>query len=564
MSILGKNWKIKNANAEQNVMQKILENRGLYTQPQVQEFLKTSYKKGLHNPFLIKNMHKAVDRIATAIEKQEKIMIFGDYDVDGISGTAIMVHTLKILGAKISYRLPHRMEDGYGLSEKFIHEFAALGVGLLITVDCGVSCASQIALAADKGIDVIVTDHHTIPEQFPDRAFAVIHPMQKGCDYPFKGLTGAGVSFKLASALLTDRLGKDEKEEFLYSLLDLASLGTVADLGPLIDENRIIVKYGLMVLQNTKWPGLNYLKEYSGIPVDSKMGITDIGFKLGPRINAAGRIDTPYYALQLLLYDQPNEKGKLLAQHLDKLNQRRQQMVVEALLEAEEHFAAKQKSDKIFIAWSPNWHVGILGLIASKIVEKYSRPAIVLQDFGEHLIASARSQENFNIVSALTEHKHLLENFGGHAQAAGFSIKKENLEEFESAMTAYAEKALQDHNHEKSLSIDCEITEGDINDKLMELLDQMEPYGIGNEQPVFLLKKVYPNFVRKVGKESQHLHFQVEGKIKRFPVIAFKLGEHEGLLTDGQPIDIAFNLTKNEWKGNTQLQLRAIDFKRSA
>jgi single-stranded-DNA-specific exonuclease len=294
------------------------------------------------------------------------------------------------------------------------------------------------------------------------------------------------------------------------------------------------------------------------------MDITDIGFKLGPRINAAGRIDTPYYALQLLLYDKPNEKGKILAEHLERLNQRRQQMVFQALEEAEERFANQQKSDKVFIAWSPDWHVGILGLIASKIVEKYLRPSIILQDFGDYLIASARSTDNFNIVEALTEHKHLLENFGGHAQAAGFNIKKENLDAFVQAMTEYAEKMLEPHHFDQDLWIDCEITEHDINEKLLEFLEEMEPFGIGNEQPVFLLRNLHPDAVRKVGKESQHLHFQVEGKSKRFPVIAFKLGEHEELLRDGRPIDLACYLTKNEWKGNTQIQLRAIDFKRSS
>jgi single-stranded-DNA-specific exonuclease len=555
---------MRNESADTNVMQKILLNRGLLTQTQIQSFLKTSYKKGLHNPFLIKNMHEAVDRIARAIERQEKIMIFGDYDVDGISGTAILVHTMRILGAKISYRLPHRMEDGYGLSNKFVDEFGVLGVGLLITVDCGISCANQIAYAAGKNIDVIVTDHHTMPEQFPDKAFAVIHPLQKGCEYPFKGLTGAGVAFKLASALLTHRLGKDAKEDFLFSLLDLASLGTVADLGPLVDENRIIVKYGLEALRKPRWPGLDYLKEHSGIPLDTKMEITDIGFKLGPRINAAGRIDTPYYALQLLLYDKPNEKGKLLAAHLEKLNRKRQEMVVQALEEAESHFSKVQKSDKVFIAWSPNWHVGILGLIASKIVEKYLRPSIILQDFGEHLIASARSPESFNVVQALTEHKYLLENFGGHAQAAGFNIKKEKLEEFVEAMTEYAEKNLSSHKVERDLHIDCDLQEQDINEKLMEFLDQMEPFGVGNEQPVFRMRNMTPSFVRKVGKDNRHLHFQVTGKSKRYAVIAFKLGEHEEILNSGHPIDIVFCLMRNEWKGNTQIQLRAIDFKISA
>lgn len=564
MSVLGKNWKIINADPGKNIVQKVLENRGLVDPDKVQAFLKTNYKKGLHNPFLIKNMYEAVERIKRAIEKKEKIMIFGDYDVDGISGTAILVHTLKLLGARVSYRLPHRVNDGYGLSIKFVDEFADIGVNVLITVDCGVSCATQIAHAKERGIDVLVTDHHTIPEVFPDKAYAVLHPLQPGDDYPFKGLTGAAVAYKLACALLTDKFEKEERENYLYSLLDLASLGTVADLGPLVGENRIIVKYGLEALQKTRWPGLNYLKEVSGIAPDTKLDISVIGFRLGPRINAAGRIDTPYYALQLLLYDEPNEKGKVLAEHLERLNQRRQQMVAKAIEEAEQDFAGRSGSDKIFIAWSPDWHVGILGLIASKIVEKYNQPSMILQDFGDYLVASARSPDTFNVVEALTQHKDLLENFGGHAQAAGFNIRKDKLPAFVEAMNQYAKEKLPEQKAEQPLLIDCELNEHEINENLLDFLEQMEPFGIGNEQPKFLLQNVTPSWIKKVGKESQHLHFQVSGDQRRFPVIAFKFGDQERLLNTAGKIDLVCYLNRNEWKGVTQVQLRAVDFKKSA
>ena len=250
MSVLGKNWKILNTDPTKDVAQKLFENRGLVNSKVINDFLSTSIKKGFHNPFLMKNMEKAVERIKKAVKNEERIMVFGDYDVDGISGTAILVHTLRLLGAKVSYRLPHRVENGYGLSNEFVDEFAKVKVNLLITVDCGISSREQVSRAADAGIDVIITDHHKIPEGFPDRAFAVLHPLQPGCDYPFKGLTGAGVSFKLASALIKDILKGEERDKFMHSLLDLTSLGTVADLGPLLGENRIIVKYGLLALQN--------------------------------------------------------------------------------------------------------------------------------------------------------------------------------------------------------------------------------------------------------------------------------------------------------------------------
>lgn len=560
MSILGKNWQLLNTDSSKTAVQKVMENRGLTDATFTQSFLKDSYKKGLHNPFLMKDMDKAVERIQKAVKDGERIMVFGDYDVDGISGTAILVHTFKILGAKVSYRLPHRVEDGYGLSEKFIREFADLKVGLVITVDCGVSCASQISLAKDLGVDVIVTDHHTVPEIFPDKAYAVLHTLQPGCNYPFKGLTGAGVAYKLACALLHDTFKKEERENYLYSLLDLASLGTVADLGPLVDENRIIVKYGLEALQRTRWPGLNYLKEMAGIDSSSKLDISVIGFRLGPRINAAGRIDSPYYALQLLLYDEPNEKGKVIAEHLEKLNQRRQIMVAEAIEEALESRDKADLSEKVFVAWSPGWHVGILGLIASKIVEKYQQPAVIMQDFGEYLVGSARSPESFNLVDALTAHGNILENFGGHAQAAGFNLRKENLPEFAHAMKTYAKEKLKDQEIKQELTIDCELNEDDINENLLTLLEQMEPFGIGNEQPRFLLRGLEPVDVKRVGKEQQHLHFRLQGKKKRIPVIAFKLGHHETLLRSPGSINLVCSLVRNEWKGMTQVQLRAIDF----
>lgn len=563
MSVLGKKWIIKNEDNDQNTIQKILRNRGLDDPELAKTFLESNFKKGFHNPFLMKDMGKAVDRIKKAVAKNERIMIFGDYDVDGISGTAILMHTLKQIGARVSYRLPHRVEDGYGLSEKFIHEFAGLEVKLIVTVDCGISCEKQIAIAAEYGIDVIVTDHHSIPENIPDKAYAILHPLQQNCEYPFKGLTGAGVAFKLASALVTDHFIGEERDNYLYSLLDLASLGTVADIGPLTDENRIIVKYGLDALQKTKWLGLSYLKQYCGIHENEKLDIKVLGFQLGPRINAAGRIDHPYYALQLLLHDKADEKGKLLAEHLEKLNQKRQQMVFEALEGLENYFITQKDAPKIFIAWNKDWHVGILGLLANKVAERYNAPAIILQDFGEHCVASARGPEHFNIVEALREHGHLLENFGGHAQAAGFTIKKDNLEEFKTAMEEYARAKLEQHIVRQDLFIDCELLESDINVQLLKVLELLSPYGVGNEQPLFLLKNIAPSFIKKVGKEQKHIHFRAQLPERHFPVIGFKLGMFEPYLLKHQKIDLVCYLEENRWKGEKYLQLRAVDLRRS-
>ncbi len=578
MSVLGKNWQVKNRDPGKNIIEKLLENRGLTDREQIQSYLYPSYKKGFHNPFLMRDMDKAIDRIKRAIANKEKIIIFGDYDVDGISGTAILVKTLKILGARISYRLPHRVKDGYGLSNAFIEDFAKVGATLVITVDCGISCKNQIELGKSHGIDVIITDHHTIPKNFPDAAYAILHPKQPACEYPFKGLTGAGVAFKLASALIKDKFTGQEREDYLFSLLDLASLGTVADIGPIQDENRIIVKYGLEALKNTKHHGLDQLKKISGIKDEDKLDVSTIGFRLSPRINAAGRIDHPYFALQLLLHDGQDGKGELLAGHLEKLNVSRQQMVLKAMEEAEAQFSADRNSDKIFIAWNASWHVGILGLIAGRLVEKYLHPCIILQDFGDYLVASARGPESFNLVDALNATSQYLDHYGGHAQAAGFNIKKANLAAFKDAMTAYAEKKLESTHFKSALEIDCEISEAELSENLLSFLGQMEPFGVGNTQPLFLVRGVRPLFAKRVGKEHNHLHFQAElpaGALttsgvrskaqstsgrNRLPVIGFKLGEHESALQTSQTIDLVCHLEQNTWKGRTHMQLRAVDF----
>lgn len=561
MSVLGKIWTVKNDDNALNVAEKVLANRGLSDQQHIDAFLKLSFKKGMHNPFLMKDMDKAIKRLETAIKEKERIMIFGDYDVDGISGTAILVHALKLLGGGVSYRLPHRVEDGYGLSNEFIDEFAELGVKVLITVDCGISCKEQIDRAKEKGIDVIITDHHTIPQTIPDKAYAILHPGQPKCEYPFKGLTGAGVAYKLACALITDQCNAEDRENYIYALLDLASMGTVADLGPLVDENRIIVKYGLQALQHTRWKGLEYLKELAGIEPNTRLNINTIGFCLGPRINAAGRIDNPYYALQLLLYEEQNEKTKVLAEHLENLNRTRQKMVADALEELEARVKDDQDSNSIIIAWDAKWHVGILGLLAAKCVEKHNAPTIIMQDFGDELVGSSRGPEWFDLVEALTAHKHLLKTFGGHTQAAGFTVSKENLEEFNRSMHEYARNKLENTNWQPTVEIDCELKDEEIDDGLVSFLEQLEPFGIGNEQPIFLLRNVGVDDVRKVGKDQNHLHFKVHTPTKRLSVIAFKLGKYEPYLRDHRAIDLVCYLERNEWKGMSKLQLRAIDMK---
>ena len=544
MSILGKKWIIKNNDESKNILEKILENRGT---------LGNKEERKLHDPFSFNEMEKSVARIKKAIGSQERIIVFGDYDVDGITGTAILVHVLKKLGANVSYRLPHRVEDGYGLSEKFIDELIEKNVKLLITTDCGISCEKEIEKAAGSGMDTIITDHHTLPENGPpSHAFAVLHP--KTSDYPFKDLTGAGVALKLAQALLP---------ESTNSLLDLAALGTVADLGPLIGENWYIVKKGLENLEKTQWIGLKKIMKLAEIKENDEISSSTIGYKIAPRINAAGRIGNPYLALTLLLQEEESEKLDKLGKKLEDLNSKRKEMTIEAQKEAE-NLINQQELPYIIIAENPDWHVGIIGLIAGRLAEKYFRPAIIMQDFGDTLVASARSRDAFNIIEAISAHKDLLISFGGHAQAAGFNIKKENLEKFKKALTTYARKKLKNVDLKPKLEIDCALCAKDLNFDLIDELDKLKPFGIQNEKPTFILKGIEPQFIQQVGKEKQHLKFTTYINEREINTIAFRMGEFADSMRRHRKIDVAFHLERNIWNNKEQLQLQVLDFRKSS
>ncbi len=551
MSVLGKKWIIQNMDENLSPMEKILNNRGLKNPDGLSE---------LFDPFLFSDMQKSVDRILKALEGNERIIVFGDYDVDGITGTAILVHTLGKLGANVSYRLPHRVNDGYGLSEKFIDEFIEKDVKLLITVDCGISCKNEIKKALDNGIDTIITDHHTVPKEKPE-AISILHPLSD-CNYPFKGLTGAGVAFKLAHALLLYHDNNTDKSKIM-PLMELAALGTVADLGPLQDENRLIVKEGLKTLADTKWHGLKKIMKMAFIKENDKIDSFTIGYRIAPRINAAGRIGDPYIALKLLLQEEENEKISSLGSKLEELNTNRKDLTENAIKEAEELFKQETNLPKILIAENPDWHVGIIGLIAGRLTENYHRPALIMQDFGETLIGSARSIDGFNIIGAITHCKEYLETFGGHFKAAGFNLKKENLPAFKEKISAYANENLNEKLLEPELGIDCELSPGEINLDLINELENLEPFGVGNQKPAFILRGLEPFFSTTVGRDNSHLKFTIKKDRKDFEVIAFRMGQHINELKAHNKIDLVFNLEKNVWNNREKIQLTALDFRGS-
>ncbi len=550
MSVLGKKWHIKNSDKILPVLEKLMLNRGFRPINDLREF---------HDPFLFKDMEKACERIEKTIADQERIIIFGDYDVDGISGTAILVHCLKKLNAAVSYRLPHRVEDGYGLSGKFIDEFAEKNIKLLITVDCGISCADVVTKAKNIGIDTIITDHHQVPEKFPHDAYAIIHPKIVGDTYPFSELTGAGVALKLAQALIKRNL-QEAKPEFFESLLDLASLGTVADLGVLRDENRLIVKRGLQMLSHTKWGGLKALVDIAGVKDEDILDTSKIGYRLAPRINAAGRIGSPYTALSLLLQEENGEKSALLGKELEELNEKRKIMTESAIEEAEKFFCDGEKMPNILVAENPGWHVGILGLVASRLVERYGRPVIIMQDFGDVLVASARSPEYFNVIEAFSTMKEHFLSFGGHAQAAGFNLKKESLARFKEEIELYAEKKLSTQEFKPVLEIDCELDEQDVSFDLISEIEALKPFGIENRKPTFLMRGLRPLGLSLVGKSGEHLKFAVQIGGRNVEVIAFQMGKFAKSLQENSLMDLVFSLEINRWNSTENLQLMAMDF----
>jgi len=550
---------MKSTRCDEQILDILLENRGLQTDEEKQAFIDLAIE--FHDPYLMKDMEKAVARIAKAIEADERVMIFGDYDVDGLTSAAILYHALKKLNAKHSVRLPNREKDGYGLSQKFMEEFVKIDVKLVITVDCGISSAKEIKYALENDIDTIITDHHQIPENFPEASHAIIHPKQEDCSYPFEDLTGAGVALKLAHALYLHFLGKEEAEEAINELLELAALGTIADLGPIRGENRTIVKQGLQNLTNTNWPGLKVLLDMVK-GQNKEVNTTTVGFQIAPRLNAAGRIGDPYSALKLLI----GEEGENLHQYgkeLEEINQERQKMTIESYEEAQAFFKdleSKNQIPHILVAHSPNWHVGILGLSASRLADKYGRPAIVLQDLGDTLVASARSIDQFDIIEAIASQKDILTSFGGHKAAAGFNLKKEHLEAFKINIEKFAEEKLKDKDLRPVLKIECEVKEDNLGEPLVEDIWKLKPFGIRNPRPVFKLKNVTPLFPKAVGRNEDHIKFEAKIGDKNINAIGFRLGKHLQDIREAKSMDVVCYLEINEWNDHKNLQLEIVDF----
>lgn len=558
MSLLNKTWLIKLRDPSRDVLTKIYENRGILSAHDREAFLLPAPEECIHDPFLMEDMEKAVERIDQAIKNKERIVIFGDYDADGVTATAVLVRMLKKIGAQVSYRIPHRLKDGYSLKNYFLDELKELDVKVLITVDNGIAAAREIAYANELGMDIIVTDHHTPPskDKLP-KAVATLNPKLEGCPYPFKELSGSGVALKLAEALGSAFiLDKKERDNFIRILYQIAIIGLIADCTPLIGENRAMVKIGLQSMRQEPIRGLEKLMEIAG--VDPKtLNAIGIAFMIAPRLNAAGRLDSAYEALHLFL--NTTETVDEIAKKLHDLNAERRTVTEEFNKEAHLLLAEQDHTQKMIIVDSPNWNSGINGLIASRLVEKYAKPVIVLADKGDDLVASCRSIEEFNIIAALTEVSDLFEHFGGHPGAAGFSIKKEKYADLRKRLFDIAQRELADTVLKGKIRLECDISLSEISWDVFDEMMRLEPFGIGNEKPTFILENTILEQVKTMGQEGKHLSFQLPGGIRG---VGFNFGEFAGEMRD-KSLDIAFQLDINEWQGKKSLQVRLVDGRES-
>ncbi|HFE64920.1 MAG TPA: single-stranded-DNA-specific exonuclease RecJ [Caldithrix sp.] len=534
------------------VFARVLLNRQIDTFEKARIYFRPELEN-LHDPYLMKDMDRAINRLHRALLSGEKILINGDYDVDGVSGAALLYLVLsRLVGQKVSYYIPDRMSEGYGLSEKAIDLAAAKGVSLIITVDCGITAVDEIRLAREKGIDTIVCDHHQPGEALPE-AVALLDPKRPDCPFPFKELAGVGVAFKMLQALY-QRLELPAAE--LDDYLDLVAIGSSADIVPLVDENRILVRHGLDKVNYNPRYGVRALLESSGL-TNREITVGLIVFVFAPRINAVGRLGDARRAVQLL--SSPTlQKARIFARELEKENRLRRDIDEVTFKDADELVQNRldAENDRAFVLYKRDWHPGVIGIVASRIVEKYYRPTIMIAVSDGVGKGSARSISNFNLYQAVKDCSHFLEEFGGHKYAAGLTIREENIPQFVECFKETARNLLQPEDLIPSLRIDAEINFDQFTPRFIRLLKLMGPFGPMNMRPVFMSTGVkVKNTPTIVG--SNHLKLKLEQSGVVFDAIGFNMGDSLELVEqNGGIIDCVYIVEENQWNGKRQLQLR--------
>jgi single-stranded-DNA-specific exonuclease len=536
----------------------VLYNRGITDPSSVTAFF--NGESDTTNPFDLKGMSAAVTRLRQALRNDEPIAVYGDFDADGVTATALLVQTLRSLGGDVRPYIPHRVDEGYGLHKETLTQLACAGVHIIVTVDCGIRSVEEIAHANQEGLDVIVTDHHSIGNELPD-AVAVIDPKRPDNDYSFDELAGVGVAFKLAQALLrshrqtpvTTQVVRLEEED----LLDLVALGTVADMVPLLGENRTLVRKGLERINRMERPGIEALCRQSGLK-NGQINASTIGYALGPRLNAAGRMDHAKIAYQLLETRYPAEAERL-ALALDRLNRERRQLTIETQDQARQLALTTADEASLLFAAAPSFQSGIVGLVASRLVDEFYCPSVVVEVGAEFSRGSARSIPEFHITHALDQCTDILIRHGGHAAAGGFTVATKNLDELADRLRRLATEQLTDIELVPILNVDVETKLSQMSWDLQQELDQLEPCGYANPHPLFLSRNVPVHNQRLVGTGGKHLKLVLSDGWAMWDAIAFRQGEWANKLSDR--VDIVYHLEINEWRNQQRLQLNVQDIR---
>ena len=534
----------------------ILNNRGIENEKDAEIFMNPSLEY-LRDPFLMKDMKKSTERIKKAIENKERIYIYGDYDVDGVSSTSILYLYFKSIGFPVKYYIPNRLEEGYGINEDAIKKIHDDGCDLIITVDCGITSVKEVELANELGIDVIITDHHECQSEIPD-AYAIVNPKQEDCNYPFDMLCGCGVAFKMIQAL-TD---EEEFKTSMFDYLEIVTLATICDIVPLIDENRIIVKNGLKLMKEGKNLGLRELIKVCGIETN-KIGSSHIGFSIGPRINASGRLGYSYLGVQLFTTDNEDE-AKEIANILEGKNIERQMIESKMYKEAEEILSSDErfKDDKVLVIAKEGWQHGIIGIVSSKLTEKYYKPTILLTIEDGEATGSARSIKGFSIFDALVSCKDLMNKFGGHEQAAGLALDAKNIDELRLRINEIADYNLSKEDLIENIKVEYELKEDSATLDLVDNLHKLEPFGLSNPSPRFIMRDLLLTNIFKMGKNKQHLKIIVENK-KSYECVGFNMAYLADNFQLGDKVDILFQVDENNYNNERKVQFLLKDIRLS-
>ena len=536
---------------------RILAGRGLRTAAEARAYIRPSLDS-LHDPFLMRDMTAAVDRLCRAIDNHERIMVYGDYDVDGTTAVALMYSFLRTQTDNLLYYIPDRYTEGYGISTKGIDIAKEKGCTLVIALDCGIKAVDKMEYANSLGVDFIICDHHTPGEVIP-KAVAVLNMKRPDCLYPYKELSGCGVGFKLAQAY-AQRRGLEMTD--VYRLLPLLAMSIASDIVPLTGENRILAFYGLRALNASPSVGLQAIMRVAGIE-GKTVNMTDLVYKIGPRINAAGRIKSGAEAVRLLITDNA-EAADRFAQDIDSYNQNRRDFDTKttdealAQLEKDPMNAAKFTT----VVFSPEWHKGVVGIAASRLTETYYRPTIVLTAGEDDIISgSARSVSDFDIYTAIDSCRDLLTNFGGHKFAAGLSMHRADLPEFKRRFEEYVAAHIKPEQQVPTLDVEVEVELSDMNWKMYKILQCLEPFGPGNERPLFLCRNLINNRNTRAVSEGKHLHLDLTDCIVAMDGIAFGQGDKAEYIQNGKSVDVCFYLEENSYRGRSTLQMNAQDIK---